>query len=317
VPTYKVIQMATLGQQIVIGTAFDLDPSFDPRVPTSKPVMVGGSFPDSLPVSVVRAVGYFTSGDVQDLGVMGASQAHGMNSRGAVVGYVGDHAFRYAHGSWTILPGLTRAYNANAEAVNSHDIVVGSEGDWGRSTALYWTPDDQVHELATGAISSAVADINDKDVVAGYLRYSWSTDLAFTMKVDGRRPRLLPPPFPGVPCYAAAINDAGDVVGQFPLYGAYQPVLWSHGAAIPLPVILDEGAGGGRAYDINNHGVIVGSSNWGKAVVWIGGAVHDLNVLTPDFAPFLKNARAINDQGVIACESDAGATRAVLLIPNP
>lgn len=311
VPTYRVIQMGRLGQEHA-ATAFDLDPSFDPRFPTSRPVIVGGSFPDSLPISVVRAVGYLTDGSTLDLGVP-LSTAFGMNAHGTIVGYTGDNGFRYARGSWTMLRGLTRTSRASAEAVNSHDIVVGGEGSWGRTKALYWTADDQVHELRTGAISSALVDINDKDIVAGFLHYSWSTDIAFTMKVDGARPRLLLPPIPGVPCYAAAINDAGDVVGQFPVYGAYQPVLWSHGLAIPLPVLPNEGTGGARPYDINNHGVIVGSSNWGMAVVWIDGAIYDLNVLTPDFEPFLGNARAINDWGVIACEADG---RATLLIPN-
>lgn len=84
-----------------------------------------------------------------------------------------------------------------------------------------------------------------------------------------------------------------------------------------MSVLPGEGTGGGQANDINNHRAIVGNSNWGKAVVWIDGAIHDLNELTPDFEAFLTNARAINDQGVIACDSDAGGRRAVLLIPNP
>jgi len=312
VPTYKAIQMPSLGQQNRTATAFDLDPSFDPRFPTSKPVMVGGSLPDSLPISVVRAVGYFTNGSTMDLGVP-LSTAFGMNSHGTIVGYSGDTGFRYARGAWTILHGLTRYSRAYAWAVNSNDIVVGSASGWRRSISLYWTPDNQVHELRTGTDSSWLADINDKDVVAGSLRYPWSTDLAFTMKVDGIRPTLLPPPFPGVSCIAAAINDAGDVVGDFPLNGAYQPVLWSHGLAIPLPVLPNEGTGGARPADINNHGVIVGSSNWYAAVVWIDGAIYNLNDLTPDFEPLLGNARAINDWGVIACEADG---RATLLIPN-
>lgn len=318
VPTYKVIVMPTLSEEHIVGTAFDLDPSFDPSRPTSNPVMVGGSFSPTASGASVRAVGYFllprmgggNSGVVLDLGV-GLSQAHGLNSHGTVVGYVGTKAFRFERGSLTILPGIGFGH-ASATAVNANGIVVGSESrGWGNSRALFWTPDGRVHELPTG--SSEVTDINDENEVVGYL-FSGS---AFTMKIHGLGPTLLPAPLLDTPCWAEAINDVGDVVGEFSRFGALQPVLWSRGEAIPLPVIPNEGTGGARAIDINNHGVIVGSSNWGKAVVWIGGEIHDLNELTPDYEPFLKNARAINDQGVIACESDDGATRAVLLIPNP
>jgi len=324
VPTYTVIQMPTLSDEHVVGTVGDLDPSFDPTgwrqrglsLP-SRPVMVGGSFTDFVPVSpdvlasFVHAVGYFGPGSVLDLGVGGVSEANAMNSRGTVVGYIGDYAFRFARGSWTILPGVGYGH-AVATGVNSSGIVVGYESrGWGHSKSLYWTPDDQVHELAIG--SSELSDINEEGVVAGY-RFSGA---AFTMKLDGGGPTLLAAPFSGTPCWAESLNDAGDVVGEFSQYGAMQPVLWSHGRVIPLPVLPNEGTGGARASDVNNHGVVVGGSNWGKAVVWIDRKIYDLNELTPDYAPFLKNARAVNDFGVIACESDAGATRAVLLIPNP
>lgn len=328
-PTYRVITMDTLSDETVFATVFDLDPSFDPSRPSTRPVMVGGSAAGfGEPLSL--AVGYYRSGAVLDLELLEFSQAWGMNSRGTIVGFAGDAAFRYrphgrslptnlAQGSWRTLPGLG-ADRTIAWAVNERDIVVGEDSNgWGHSQALYWTPDDRVHALTTGAVSSSASDINDHDVVAGYLRFSQSgPDLAFTMKLDGSGPTLLPAPFAANgACYAEAINNAGDVVGKSPLYGAYQPVLWSLGQAIPLPVLPDEGTGGARAYDINDHGVIVGVSNWEKAVVWIGGAIYDLNELTPDFEPFLTNARAINDQGVIACDSYDDVQRAVLLVPIP
>jgi hypothetical protein len=91
-------------------------------------------------------------------------------------------------------------------------------------------------------------------------------------------------------------------------------VLWKEGQAIPLPVLPGEGSGGARANDINRQGRIVGNSNWGKAVLWIGGKIYDLNELGYPF--FLTNAVAINDQGVIACHASNGATTAVLLVPQ-
>src|ERR1700752_3416905 len=58
VPTYTVIPMATLSDEHVMGTVFDLDPSFDPtawrwrgkRTSTYRPVMVGGSATDFVPI---------------------------------------------------------------------------------------------------------------------------------------------------------------------------------------------------------------------------------------------------------------------------
>jgi probable HAF family extracellular repeat protein len=330
VPHYIVVQMDTLSDEFIMGTAFALDPAFDPMLPVTHPVLVGASFGDFEPfgqgvlVSANRAAGYHVDGTVSDLGVWNVSEAHGMNAAGTVVGFAGaglvpDHAFRYANGSWTELPGVSGA-DTNATAVNAHDIVVGYESSgWGHSTPLYWTADNQVHILPVGGGSSEIWAINDHDVVAGMVDAIPSgTDTAFTMNVGSGGPTLLPSPLGSdVPCYAEGLNDLGQVVGETTQFGAYQPVLWDQGHAIMLPIIPDEGTGGGHAYDINNHGVIVGNSNWGKAVVWIGGMIYDLNELTPEYAPFLKNARAINDQGVIACESDAGATRAVLLVPVP
>src|SRR5262245_32802717 len=321
--------MDTLSDETIIGTAWDLDPAFDPKVPVNHPVVVGGSFGDFQPfgtgvlVSLNRAAGYHADGTVSDLGVWNVSEAHGMNAAGTVVGFAGaglvpDSAFRWANGNWTLLPGLSGA-DTNATAVNVHDIVVGYESTgWNHSTPLYWTPDNQVHLLPIGGGSSEIWAINDNDVVAGMVdAVPTGIDTAFTMKLGGAATLLPSPLGSNIPCYAEGLNELGQVVGETTEFGAYQPVLWDQGQPIMLPIIPGEGTGGGHAYDINNHGVIVGNSNWGKAVVWIGGIIYDLNQLTPEYAPFLKNARAINDQGVIACESDAGATRAVLLVPVP
>lgn len=313
VPTYSVIQMDTLDGN---SSAYDLDPAFDPARPTRRPVVVGGSVELG---AGERAVGFREEGTVLDLGVFAISRALGVNSSGTIVGQAGTRAFRFARGAWALLPDLGGTGSV-AEAVSEDGIAVGHDrGTGGGIRALYWTADGQGHVLPTGFGSSGLVDVNRRNVAAGTVFGSGGAPrFAFTMPLGGRRPTILPAPFPGASgSFALAINDRGDVVGAAPRNGAEQPVLWSSGVALPLEVLPDEGTGGGRASDINNHGVVVGNSNWGKAVVWIEGAIHDLNELTPDFDAFLTNARAINDQGVIVCDSDAGGRRAVLLIPRP
>jgi len=119
----------------------------------------------------------------------------------------------------------------------------------------------------------------------------------------------------------ATTTNAQDINALGVAVGLYRDSVTGHGfvraANGAIKTVDVPGASETGVLGINDLGVIVGSSNWGKAVVWIDGAIYDLNELTPDYAPFLKNARAINDHGVIACESEAGVSHAVMLIPEP
>ena len=109
---------------------------------------------------------------------------------------------------------------------------------------------------------------------------------------------------------AAAINEAGQVVGWVRGGSAFHAALWAGGNLVELPAL-----GGGRnvpdtfATDINNAGQIVGSSvlvdgAFSHAVLWNGGAPIDLGTLGgPE-----SRASAMNESGQIVGESTAGVS---------
>ena len=329
-PDYKVMQLDYLSEENIIATVFDVRSGFVPGDPRESAVAVGGSFGPFITVggfdySFNQAVTYGGDGSLVDIGATVISEAHGVNSKQTVVGFatgapVGSYkAFRYDQGVWTLLPGLG-ASTSNAMAVNDSGIIVGYDSSgWGHSTAVYWTPDKQVHPLLPDASSSELYAINNRNVAVGYVAFGVNGQhQACSLELGGSKQlTLLPAPFAvNEGAWAQSINDRGVIVGIASKGGAYQPVMWKAGQAFALPVLPNEGSGGARANDINHKGVIVGNSNWGKAVVWIGGQIHDLNELVPSSPFFLTNAVAINDEGVIACHADNGVRTAVLLIPQ-
>jgi probable HAF family extracellular repeat protein len=330
ISTYTVLPMQYLSEENLFATVFDLRNGFTPGDPAAHAVAAGGSFGPFQPfgellASFNQAVTYDGGGAISDISGMLVSEAHGLNSNETVVGFASPNglsdyeAFRYAQGVWTLLPGLGGA-TTNAMAVNDHEYVVGYDSNgWGHSSAVYWTPDNQLHPLGLEFESSELYAVNNHGVGVGYVVLPSGEFSACTWPLaHGAQPTALPAPFtPNGGCFAQAINDQGDIVGiAASMQGAYQPVLWKNGVATALPIFPNEGTGGARANDINAKGQIVGNSNWGKACLWQDGKIYDLNKLVGSYPLFLTNAVAINDAGVIACQADGGSRIAVLLVPN-
>jgi probable HAF family extracellular repeat protein len=118
--------------------------------------------------------------------------------------------------------------------------------------------------------------------------------------------------------YVSAINSAGQVAGR--TVGAdgwrYHAAIWSDGKNINLAVPGGYARGLSVAYDINDHGQVVGSGDVSMdsrhALTWDrDGNVTDLTPGNNIYAS--SNAYAINNHGDIAgYTSDAGNTRAVI-----
>lgn len=72
-----------------------------------------------------------------------------------------------------------------------------------------------------------------------------------------------------------------------------------------------------EAFGINNNGIIVGQSD-GKAFLWQGGKMRDLNALIPAEAGWvLTEANAINNKGQIVGNGQLhGQPHAFLLTPR-
>lgn len=100
-------------------------------------------------------------------------------------------------------------------------------------------------------------------------------------------PAIIPLVWPGrsyrrsdLPFRPSAINDHGVIVGTVREDGRTQAVVWREGTLYKLTGLSD---GDTQAADINNSGVIVGSSvdtlGRSRAIRWVGGAPEDLGTL--------------------------------------
>jgi len=164
-------------------------------------------------------------------------------------------------------PGKARAINSNGE-------VVGSIGLWF---------DGQVIELGFDAY-----DISDTGIVVG-VDESNSQPCKWQEGVK----TYLPLSEGATYGHAYGVNDAGEVVGQ----ADGLPAHWSDSGLS----ILQYPTWGGSAYDINNHGLIVGGMGTVQAdmhaVTWSGGSFTDLdplNLMGQHHAAF-----AVNEDGVV------------------
>lgn len=217
-------------------------------------------------------------GKATDLGTLGGdfSQALGINNHGQVVGLsttaAGEpHAFVWARGQMTDLAPLVTASD-----INDHGQIVGSyrpAGEDDPHAYLYQLRSGRRTDLGTlyGWFSEATA-VNQRGQVVGYLgvrtvpgpnsAFSWSKDHMTDLGTRG-----------GEFSQALGVNDRGTVVGvvDVPSAGG-RGFLWRGGVMTTLGVLTEGGMFGGIANDVNDHGVIVGSSGVGPetyhAVLW-------------------------------------------------
>jgi probable HAF family extracellular repeat protein len=125
------------------------------------------------------------------------------------------------------------------------------------------------------------------------------------------------------------VNEQGHVVGgSTTTEGAFLGVLWRDGELVNLMSLSAEGDDCSQPLRINSHDQIVGVSfscetGTEHAFVWENGSMADLNALIPAdsgielvYAGWINDAGMIAGQGVLTSGADAGASRAVLLIPT-
>lgn len=163
-------------------------------------------------------------------------------------------------------------------------------------------------------------DINEHDAIVGYLENS---NKAFLYQ-EGQVTVL--PSLGGDYSIAHAINNDGQIVGAGTTQsGAAYPVLYQGGKALNIGAL--PGSEGGEAWDINDHGWIVGSSygSFGQSgFLYSDGEMHDLNgLLRGDLGKRVHvfAARGINEAGQILVEgqwlSGRSGSQPMLLTPIP
>lgn len=213
-------------------------------------------------------------------------------------------------------PNLTREsiawapFGAFATSVNDKGQAVGYREDgifFVNDRAFAWPARDHLSawtDLFDNSSDSFATDINNRGQVVGYVDRQ-----AFLANPNGTIRILAGAPFTGLPAFAVAINDTGNVlvsqVGAAYLFTQNRVVPIGTTAVFPL--------------GLNDGNQVVGyvQSGGRHAFVWdskLGLQRLDNLLVTPGWQ--ITTAAAINKSGMIAGQgTHNGRTRAVLLVP--
>jgi probable HAF family extracellular repeat protein len=259
---------------------------------------------------------FFWSADtgMLDLGVLGGqlSGATGINDTGEVVGSFQTHKRMWRAFRWNATAGMlpleppAGAVIECAVGINNRGQILGSTYLREANLAYLWDPQGGWQDLGrlpsfTDTYPVAIngvgqvcgnAGINPGDVTAVYRAFRWTSGRMEALPLLGSQNSE-----------AAALNDAGHVVGDADDEDGIRAVLWGPAGAVmslrTLPGYRERTSASG----INNRGQIVGSANRipeYRALLWQEGRMYDLNQCIPPGSGWeLRHANAINDQGEI------------------
>ena len=283
-----------------------------PRRPTeSRPAV------DSLEGRVVLS--YSITG-IANIGTdANVAPINGINARGSVIGSIltstttgSTQSFVYRHGQVVQIP--TAAGISQATGINNKGIVVGTVGPLNNRPANSTTPvfkfqRGKVRTLATVAANEPLGSIliNKTGTAAGIP----AIDGDALVQKNGRQFDI--GSLSGAGSVLFDLNNRGEVVGEsvvnigvFP-QTAVHAIAWTRGSGLQRPGTL--GGDNSEADGLNNHGVIVGSSQIAGSTdfhpyLYVNGRMMDLGTLGgPD-----GYAHAINDKNVIIGSADVTAT---------
>ena len=147
---------------------------------------------------------------------------------------------------WSAASGFQPIPIESPRAVNNQSQVVGTNGQYGESVPLLWSPSGGLQSLALPAgYAHAVAyDINNAGViVGGAVAYPAALPLRWVGGVPD--PLFLPEDLYGPPSPANAVNDRGDVVGTVWPESYVYSLIWPNDGDVPVQA-------GGLVHDIND-----------------------------------------------------------------
>jgi probable HAF family extracellular repeat protein len=248
---------------------------------------------------------------VTDLGIFAGdsySVGSAINASGQVVGGSGSttsHGFFWSASQGLLaLPPLPGGNFSVAVGINSGSVVTGSSTtSHGNDHAVLWI-NGKIRDLGTlsgGSVSVANA-INDAAQVAGGSDSAGTDTHAFVWSKATGMQDLGTLIGSGGYSVAQAINRYGEVVGQSTVGpgGQTHGFVWTKARGLKDLGTLSGGANS-IAYDVNDHGQIVGLSDSGAsyshAVLWTAtGKIQDLGTLANTTG---SNANGINNAGQV------------------
>jgi len=255
-----------------------------------------------------------------------AAYVTGVNDADEAVGASGDGtsacpyecAVIWHDGTPTLLA-TPADFASGATAINNAGQVVGGMYPipGGKNTAVVWNNGKPtlLPAPAPQFTNSFAYAINDAGQVAGYVFDSISAPYFEATVWNGLTPMVLD----GVPgctysSFASGINGNGLIVGYLGCGkdGDPEPAVW-HGTTatlLPIPIKPTIGGPGGRAFAVNDLGLVVGASNNAggnntptniNATAWANGVVTDLGPFPTKEGS--SSALAVNKQGIIVGKS--------------
>ena len=244
----------------------------------------------------------YAGGTVRAIGPVGyGNGAYDVSDAGIVVGAVNRQAFAYSEGTLQVLGMLPGDGESVARAINASGQIAGCSYGGSRVRAFLFESGTMRPLASAGHADSCAQAVNALGQVAGYVATGGST---WPIVWSGTTATVLPVNN-GV---ATAINDRGDVVGDYFVDGVGTRAFLISGGAFRDLGTLDAGSET-QVHDINNAGIAVGMSialssdiAYRAAFVW-DGSMRNLNSLVVsglEPGEWFTHAYAINDAGQIA-----------------
>ena len=223
---------------------------------------------------------------------------------------------------------------SEAHGVNNHGVVVGiTTPAQGGLPHAFIAQHGQMQMLATpaGALDSALQAVNAKGQAVGFADYPFAGGSNYAahamLYANGKWKRLGSlSPSARATSYAAAINDAGQVAGSSNIaepFGRSHAFLWTQGTMQDLGTLGDPATDYSLGIGLNNLGQVVGESvvaSQARAFLCDGTQIVDLSTCLDASGQgwTLQVAWGINDAGQIVGEGTStpgGPAHGFLLTP--
>ena len=278
-----------------------------------------------------------TSGSFADLPISAQSiggWAYGINDSGLVVGNTENRPFRWSPATGLQLLTVADSQSEIAWSVNNAGAIVG----FNSNDALLWEQNQRIvlSEPAEAIGNSLLAyDINNTGQIVGTADITSTLPNGFSttgaVLWQNRVPQLLEVPTGYHGSSAWSINNTGQIAGSLSVseidelgYYKTHAAIWQNNQWQDLGTLVANKSS--RANDINSQGLVVGYGELATshpsqlethALLWQNGAMIDLNTRIAGETDWeIKNAKAINDSGVILVQIRRGQEEhAALLIP--
>jgi len=327
-PTYKLVNLRTLGPQVVTWTSwFGGEYTYTNNSSRSYSINDSGVVVGASSSSLGDRGFVYRNKSMSSVGVLSSahtwSACYDINNQGTIVGQSSDRGFILSNNVFTELELGAGAPNS----INESSQVTGGFSYGAGNAAFLFEGGIYQAFLPPGTDRSQGVRLNESGMVVGYYDFQNIGGNHRPFKRNGSSAvdlgSLAGPSGLGA---AYGVNDAGNIVGwtQDPNAGLKMKafLIGTNGVMQSLGLIKDYTYS--HAFDINNQDQVVGSLGNSNATgeagfLWQSGTMYDLNDLVTNRDGWnIKRGNKINNLGWIVADGskDGVGDRALLLIPD-